>query len=76
MKFIYCALALLIVTGCAQVPQVGHKPNIIPVAKSNTATRASIKQTRTHIKEARDKQNESLSALEKADKNLTRLLGK
>jgi len=72
--FILIACAFL--AACAGQPQVGPKPDTAPVSKSNAATRANIKQTRTHIKEAQDKESASLSALEKADKNLTKLLGK
>jgi hypothetical protein len=72
---LHILIACACLAGCA-TPQVGPKPDTAPVTKSNAATRASIKQTRTHIKEAQDKENASLSALEKADKNLSKLLGK
>jgi hypothetical protein len=74
--FIYCALActLGMLTGCASSIKVSPKPNIVPVATSHAKERASMKKVRSHIKEAQDHESASLSALQRADAKLTKLL--
>jgi hypothetical protein len=81
MKFAFHFAAVLLV-GCAS-PTVGPKPNITPVAVSNTATRTSIKQTRASIQQARSRIKEAQAheakgntALEKADNLLNQILKK
>lgn len=79
---IMLSLTFALLTSCAS-PNVGPKPDVTPVAVSNTATRAEIKNTRVHIKEARARIKEAQiheakgdTALEKADDLINQMLKK
>ncbi len=76
MKLCIAVALSLCFAGCATAPNVGPKPNVAPVVQSNAATRASVKATRTNIKESQTHAAAGADALTNVASDLDQLLKK
>jgi hypothetical protein len=61
-------------TACATAPQLGPKPDVTPVVRSNAATRVSVKAARTSIHESQVKAAAGADALTNVAADLDQLL--